>query len=363
MEYAIHQLNFAVGPVMIEEEILQLGTNQVPYFRTPEFSTLMLENESMMKRLVDAEDSSRVVFLTGSGTAAMEAAVINTFNSTDKLLVVNGGTFGHRFCEICEIHSIPYTAIALAHGESLTTSHLQPYQNKAYTGFLVNMHETSTGVLYDMPLISKFCQENNLFLVVDAISAFIADPLSMKNLHADIVLTGSQKALAVPPGISILVMNERTVERIYTRKPTCMYLDLQAALKNGERGQTPFTPAVGILYQIHKRMDMILKRGLEIERQSMRAIALDFRKRIKEFPFMIPSQSLSNAMTPLSPTNGRLANEIYETLKKDYQIIVCPNGGDLATKLFRVGHMGSVSIKDTDTLLHAFRDMQKRGLL
>ncbi|MGE4283586.1 MAG: alanine--glyoxylate aminotransferase family protein [Clostridia bacterium] len=363
MEYDLHQLNFAVGPVMMEDDILALGKNQVPYFRTPEFSTLMKENEAMMKELVDADSESRAVFLTGSGTAAMEAAVINTFNSTDFLLVVDGGSFGHRFCEICEIHAIPFTRISLEYGELLTQAHLAPFRQKGYTGFLINMHETSTGVLYDMQLVSRFCQDNALLLIVDAISSFIADPISMRNLYADIVLTGSQKALAVPPGVSILVINERTIKRICSQRPTCLYLDLQSALKNGERGQTPFTPAVGILYQLHKRMSEILKRGIEAERARMREVALDFRRRSIEFPFTIPSRSLSNAMTPLSPTNGRAAYEIYEILKSEYQIIVCPNGGELASKLFRVGHMGNVSIKDTDTLLAALQDMQRRGLL
>jgi aspartate aminotransferase-like enzyme len=363
MEYKIDQLNFAVGPVMIDEEILALGSNQVPYFRTPEFSELMKENESMMKQLVDAEDTARTVFLTGSGTAAMEAAVINVFSQDDFLLVVNGGSFGQRFCEICRIHKIPFKEITLSHGESLTQEHLAPFVQKGYTGFLVNMHETSTGVLYDMDLISSFCQANGLFLIVDAISSFLADPFSMRTLHADIVLTGSQKALAVPPGISILVINERTIQRISSRKPTCLYLDLQTALKNGERGQTPFTPAVGILFQIHKRIASILEQGLENERARMKHIALDFRNKIVSLPFRIPSTSLSNAMTPLAPTNGKPANEIYEILKRDYDIIVCPNGGELATKMFRVGHMGNVTIQDTDTLIHALQDMQKRGLL
>lgn len=95
----------------------------------------------------------------------------------------------------------------------------------------------------------------------------------------------------------------------------------------------------------------------------MREVALDFRQRIREFPFTVPSQSLSNAMTPLFPENGKSAFELYEILKKEYDIIVCPNGGDLAEKMFRVGHMGDLSISDTDTLLGALRDMNTRGML
>lgn len=363
MKYLVDQLNFAVGPVMIDPDILKLGANQVPYFRTPEFSKLMLENEAMMKKLVNAQDSARTAFITGSGTAAMEAAVINMFGCTDSLLIINGGSFGKRFCEICKIHSIPYAELNLSYGEILTSYHLKPYEKKGYTGFLVNMHETSTGVLYDMTLISDFCKRNNLFLVVDAISSFLADSFSMRDYNADIVITGSQKALAVPPGISILVINQRAVTRIYSKRTACMYLDLKAALTNGERGQTPFTPAVGILLQIHKKFEAILNYGVENELARIQELAMDFRRKIVGFPFNIFSSSLSNALTPLSPSNGKSAKEIYELLKQDYNIIVCPSGGELSDILIRVGHMGALTTRETDILIEAFRDMQKRGLL
>jgi len=100
-------LNFTIGPVAMDEEIRKIGAEQIPYFRTPEFSELMLENETLMKRYMGAGEGARVLFLTGSGTASMEAAVMNLFDENDRLLVVNGGSFGQRFVDICEIHGIP----------------------------------------------------------------------------------------------------------------------------------------------------------------------------------------------------------------------------------------------------------------
>ena len=94
-------LNFTVGPVMSSEPVRAIGAEQVPYFRTPEFSELMFENERLVKKFAKAEGNARVVFITGSGTASMEASVMNVFSEKDKVLVVNGGSFGHRFCEIC----------------------------------------------------------------------------------------------------------------------------------------------------------------------------------------------------------------------------------------------------------------------
>ena len=247
-------LNFTVGPVMSCEEVRTIGAEQVPYFRTPEFSKIMFENENLMKKFAKADENARVVFLTGSGTAAMEAAVINVFDTKDKVLIVNGGSFGQRFVKICQIHQIPYTEIKLEIGKKLTQEMLDQYDGKDYTGFLVNIHETSTGVHYDPVMISEFCKKNNMFLLVDAISSFLADEFDMEKLGVDLMLTGSQKALACPPGISVIVLSEHAVQRVYEKTPQCLYLDLKEALKNGERGQTPFTPAVGILRQIHARL-------------------------------------------------------------------------------------------------------------
>ncbi|MBD5542598.1 MAG: alanine--glyoxylate aminotransferase family protein [Lachnospiraceae bacterium] len=356
-------LNFTVGPVEIDERILEMGSNPVPYFRTPEFSEIMFENERITKKLFGADEDSRAVFLTTSGTGAMEAAVINFFDEKDKVLVVNGGGFGSRFCELCELHHISYTAIRLKTGEALKKEHLEQYQNQGYTGFLVNLHETSTGVLYDIKLIKEFCRTNNLFLVVDAISSFLADELQMKENYINVAMTGSQKALALPPGIAIIVMDKIAINRMNHIKTKTMYLDLKSYLKNGERGQTPFTPAVSILLQMNMRLKQVEKNGLEEERKQISMIAEDFRNKIKHLPLKIVSESLSNAVTPLSPTNDVAAFRICQILKDEYGIWLCPNGGDLAEKVFRVGHIGALTTEDNTTLIEAFDSLVRRKIL
>lgn len=366
-------INFTVGPVQMEEEIRRIGAEEIPYFRTPEFSALMKENEQLMTEFMEAEDGSRAVFLTGSGTAAMEAAVMNLFTEQDRLLVVNGGSFGARFVKICRIHRIPCEEISLNSGETLKEAHLAPYKGKQFTGFLVNVHETSTGVYYDMELIHRFCQEEGLWLVVDAISSFLADAFKMKEWGVDLVLTGSQKALALPPGIAAMVMNRRAAERIEHNQVQSLYFDLKEYLKDGLRGQTPFTPAVGILIQMNARLKSIAARGAAAERQRIAALAEDFRQKCRELPFEIVSEGLSNAVTPLHPT-GVLTGEdgketpvsayrIFQILKDEYGIFVCPNGGELADRVFRVGHIGNLTPEDNDKLIAAWKDMQNRGLL
>lgn len=356
-------INFTVGPVQSSEKVRSIGAEQVPYFRTPEFSDLMKENEKLMKKFAKASDDSRVVFITGSGTASMEACVMNLFTSEDKVLVVNGGSFGNRFVQLCEIHDVPHEVIALEKGKTLTREELYKYDGMGFTGFLVNMHETSTGVLYDIDMISEFCKKNDIFLLVDAISAFLANPINVKEQHVGAMITGSQKALACPPGISLIVLSPEAIERIERNKVKSMYFDLQDALKNGERGQTPFTPAVAILIQINERLKEIeAQGGVESEIKRIATLAEDFRTKIKELPFEIMSESLSNAVTPLHPTTAS-AYDIFTTLKDEYEIWVCPNGGDLADTLFRVGHIGYLTEADNDALIHALEDMKKRGLI
>ena len=359
-------LNFTVGPVMSSEAVRAIGAEQVPYFRTPEFSAVMLENERLVKEFAGAEESARVCFMTGSGTASMEAAVINVFTKQDKVLVIDGGSFGHRFVELLEIHEIPHAVLRPEFACGVTAEQLAAFDGKGFTGFLVNLDETSVGVLYDIRLISEFCRRNGCFLVVDSISSFLCDPFNMKELGVQVMITGSQKALACPPGVSLLVLSEQAVERVYGNRPQAMYLDLKLALKNGERGQTPFTPAVGTLLQIHRRLKEIeAAGGVEAEIARIGGLARYFRAKLREhdLPFRIVSESLPNAVTPLSPTSGVSANDIFLTLKDEYGIWVCPNGGELKDRVFRVGHIGALEERDYDTLIDALLDMRKRQLI
>ena len=356
-------LNFTVGPVTAPECICSLGARQVPYFRTPEFSHLMLENERLLLQFCHAGKDSRAVFLTCSSTGAMEAAVMNCFTGADHLLVVNGGSFGQRFADICEIHEIPYTAIRLSPGKRLSREQLDAYDGQGFTGLLVNVDETSTGVLYDTDMLGNFCKKNHLFFVCDCVSSFLADPFYMEEIGADVMITGSQKALSCPPGVSILALSEKAVERVDQNKPKTLYFHLPDILKDQERGQTPFTPAVGILLQIHERLAEIKRSGgaeKEIERTASQA--KDFRDRIRDLPLTLLAENPANAVSALQIPSAN-AYELVLRLKEDYGIWVCPNGGELKNHIFRVGHIGALNHDDNRLLVDALKDLQTRGLL
>lgn len=356
-------LNFTVGPVMSSDEVRSIGGEQVPYFRTSEFSELMFENEEMMLRFSNAPEGSKAVFMTNSSTGSMEAVIMNCFDASDRVLIIDGGSFGHRFVELCEIHDIPHDALKLDHGQKLTEAMLYKHDPKCYTGLLVNIDETSTGVLYDSEMLGEYCRKNDLFYVCDCVSSFLADPFDMAHCGADVMITGSQKALACPPGISIIVMAPRAIERVRSKKVKSMYFNLDEALKNMERGQTPFTPAVGILRQINVRLKEIdASGGVDAEVARVAAQTRDFREKIRGLPFEIASESLANAVTPLHPLNAN-AFGLFLELKDHYGIWICPNGGNLRDTVCRVGHIGHLTHDDNLTLINALKDIQKRGLL
>lgn len=360
-------INFTIGPVQIDPETQRIGAEQIPYFRTPEFSSLMIENEKFLCHLFDAPNNSRAIFLTGSGTASMEGGVMNLFTHADKVLVVNGGSFGQRLVELCQIHEIPFTEIHLDYGQPLTHDYLKPFEKQHYTGMLLQLCETSTGILYDMQMVGDFCVRNNIFLFVDAVSGFLADSFSMKKMHVNAAITGSQKALSLPPSMSFTVLDAQAQKRCENNKVRSMYFNYADYLRNGERGQTPFTPAVTTLIQLNERLKRIVKDGgTQYINNIIKQRAEYFRKGIKNLPFSVfaPIKASSNCVTALSPTNTNVsAYKIFEIIKDEYGIWVCPNGGKLKDKVFRVGHIGSITKKDLDELIGALTDLQQRNLL
>ncbi len=346
---------FTVGPVMMYDDTLEARGEQVPYFRNDSFSELMLDSERMLKHLMGTDPSSRVAFLTASGTGAMDAVISAMFSPESRVLVIAGGSFGHRFAEICGFYGVPADTLELQFGEVLTAERLEAYDGRSYDALLVNIDETSVGQLYDIRLLSDFCRRNGAYLVVDAISSFAADPLHMDADGIDAVIISSQKALALSPGISAVVVNRRTYEYISSRRSGSYYLDLNSHFRNQERGQTPFTPAVGILIELNRRLHVMEDEGIDSIVSRTRELALYFRKLARENGFRIPDIPLSNAVTPLYFESG--AYDIYRRLESEYSITVTPSGGDMRDHLLRIGHMGNLKSTDYDELIKALKEV------
>jgi aspartate aminotransferase-like enzyme len=335
-------------------ETLELSAKQIPYFRTPEFSQTVLECEKMLKEFAYAEDDARAVFLTSSGTGAMEATIINCFTPDDYVLAIDGGSFGHRFREMLELHNIPHESIILGPEEALTEKHLEPYKDLELTGLFVNIDESSTGQLFPLKMLGDFCKSKNMLLVVDAITSFLVDEFRMADNGVDAMICSSQKAFALAPGLSVVILSKRMLDRVEHIESGNMYFDFKEHLTNGVRGQTPWTPAVGVVLALHERLSAIKKAGLEETIQKAADLASDFRERCKELPVRLPEYPVSNAMTSLIFDDVD-AYEVYTRLKEDYGWVITPTGGELAHKVARVGHMGNHTIDENKELVEKIK--------
>lgn len=345
---------FTVGPVQMRNDVKMAGID-IPYFRTKEFSNLMLDTDKLLKKFAGTAETSKTIYLTASGTAAMEATVMNCFDESDNLLIVNGGTFGQRFVDIARIHRIPYREIVLKTGEVLTEEHFKSLEDVPFTGLLVNIDETSTGQLYDIKLLSDFCTRKGMYLIVDAISSFLCDSYNMDKYHIDATIVSSQKGACIAPGLSMVLLNERIVtERVKKAKVCSMYFDFKEYLNNFTRGQTPFTPAVGICIQLNKALHVIEKEGLDRHLEHIAEVAEDFRRRVTILPVNVPKYPLSNAITPIY-FDDPIAYRVFEILKDKYDIMVNPTGGSLHDTVIRIAHIGDTAISDNSALIEKMK--------
>jgi aspartate aminotransferase-like enzyme len=354
---SVKETLFTVGPVEMHPETLRIGGEQPPYFRTEEFSQIVLDCELTMSELAGAPAGSRMILLTCSGSGGMEAAVMNAAGPQDRVLIIVGGGFGERFCQICEAHGIPYDAIRLEAGRSLTPKQIDALQLDRYHALLVNAHETSTGVFYDIERLGKACAIAGTYFIVDATTAFLCDPIDMTTMAIDTLLTSSQKGLALAPGLSMLLLGPRSIELAKRRTVRSLYFNFSSYLADGERGQTPFTPAVTVILQLHERLRSIKRLGAAQMTMRCAQLAAHFRASIGNLPLRMFPDSPSNALTALSPVIDLSAYAIYSELKSRFGLVVTPSGGALRNTLFRVGHMGNITESDLDALGGALKEI------
>ncbi len=340
---------FTPGPVRMYKETLKLGSVQTPYFRNEEFSKVLIECENMIIELANAPRGSKVVFLAASGTAGMEASVINFLGKNDKAIVVNGGDFGKRFADICSCQNIDFEEWKVVNDNLENIENFKI--NRDVTHFLVNAHETSVGLLFNLKAIGYFCKKHNLLNIVDAISMFVTDEIDMQKHNIDVMIASSHKGLALPPGLTFLVLSPNAINKI--QASDSYYFNLKSYLSNGSRGQTPFTPTVTIILQLHQRLRCILKKGIKNEIAHTKNMAEYFRSNLKSFPLSFYSCHMPNSMTILKVSDQVDALDLVDKLEKESGVIVCQNGGSLKNKVFRVSHMGNMNKEYIDVLINA----------
>jgi aspartate aminotransferase-like enzyme len=345
-------LLFTPGPVEMSENVLNAGSKQLPYFRTSSFSDKIKYCERTILKMVNAAKGSRCLLLTSSGTGAMDAVMTNLFDQNDNTIIIDSGDFGYRFVELAQFYNVKFTQIKIDPGKTIKSDYLNNIPGADYTALLINGHETSTGVLHDLYLTGQFCSANHLIHIVDGISVFLNDELDMQKQNIDVLILSSQKGLALPPGLSLLVLSAKAIEKISKTKSKSYYFDLHKYLDNMIRFQTPFTPPIGIIMQLIKRLeDIEINGGPSAEIIKRYQIARYFRENIKGMPLEIFSERLSNGITALSPKDGRSAYDIVKYFEDNCNIYLCPNGGKLRNQVFRISHMGEIRKEHIDILL------------
>lgn len=283
----------------------------------------------------------------------MDAVVQNYAAALGKAFIIDGGSFGHRWVELCLYHNVEHEALVVPFAHDIDYALLE--QRVAASGarvFLCQHHETSSGQLFDLRQISAICQKYGLSLVVDVISSFLAEELSMDDLHIDIAITSTQKGLNLPPGVALVFLSKEALQVEFQHNN--YYCDFQDNLKNMERGQTPFSPATTIFMQIHERMKRNTAIGLSHLVTDTRRKALYFRQKCQEYGWEIPAEVPANAIT------GFFVHRNGDILFRELQqkgIYVMPSGKH---NFFRVSHMGIQDEKDLDILADAICEIENR---
>lgn len=343
---------FVPGPVEIPEAIRAVGSARLPYMRTEEFSALTFGVVDGLRRVVGT--TGDVALLTASGTAAMEAAVSSLFTADDRVLVVDGGTFGHRFADLCAIHAVPHEQVCLEPGQSLDVDGFAArVRAGGFTGVLVNAHETSTGVLYDIEGLGRALRGSGALFVVDAVSTLCADPYRMDDWGVDATVFSTQKGLALAPGMAFVAMGPRARARALAAPRRSLYLHLADYLRDGSRGQTPYTVAVGLMLQLQARLATL---DVDDEVRAVAARARRFRDGLAGLPLAVLPERPSNAITALRLLDPSLdAPTLVRRITDGFGYYLAPNGEPLRRHVFRVSHLGAQTTADVDDVLAALR--------
>lgn len=340
---------FTVGPVQMYPETLRIEGTQQPYFRTPEFSTIMKEIERDFLQTIFAPEGTCFFAMTCSGTGAMDAAVSNILNEKDKVLIINGGSFGNRFAELCVHYHIPFDSYTIPFRKKFDKAEFERFSQGQYSALLVNACETSTGQKYDLDYLGEFCRKHEMLFIVDAVSAYLADSINMSKQGIDVFLTASQKALALSPGLALVALSQHAKERLKNNKNASYYFNFETYLENQKRGQPPFTSAVGTVLALHQRLKSIVDQGVTSVNREHAQRAAYFRTCLESLPVELPDIPLSNCCTPvLFPKQN--ASIIYEELRKKYGLVLTPSGGHWKDLQLRVGHLGALTLQDYDYL-------------
>ncbi|WP_338818641.1 pyridoxal-phosphate-dependent aminotransferase family protein [Neomoorella thermoacetica] len=344
------QILLLPGPTPVPPQVALAMARPAINHRGPEFKALWAEVTSGLKDVFQTR--AEVVILTASGTGGMEAAVANLISPGEKVLVVTIGAFGERFVQICRAFNVEAEVVAFPYGQAadpeVIAERLAADTGHEIKAILVQHNETSTGVLNDIQAISRARGDHPALLIVDSISGLAAADLPMDAWHIDVVIAGSQKAFMLPPGLTMLAVGERAWQAAEKCSNQRFYLDIKKARNSGLKGQTPFTPAVPLLYGLQESLRLLKAETLtgsyarhalmrDMVRAGVRALGLKL---------LADEAIASPAVTAVCVPEGMKPADIINPLRERFGVVVAGGQGAVKDQVFRIGHLGYVSFND-----------------
>ncbi|MFH1638731.1 MAG: alanine--glyoxylate aminotransferase family protein [Chloroflexota bacterium] len=353
------------GPTPLPNEVLQAMAKPMVNHRGPEFEQVLQSITVNLKTLFQTKND--VFVLTGSGTGGMEAAVVNTVSSGDKVLLVNIGSFGDRFGQILKIFGVEVVPLNVEWGKAADPDAVRQAlkANPGVKAVFITFNETSTGVTNPLSEIAPVVKEMGKLLVVDAISGLGSLDLPVDKLNIDVAIAGSQKGWMSAPGVAMVSVSEMGWKAIEQAKTPRFYWDFTRAKSYAERGQTPWTPAVSVFFGMEIGLKMLLKEGLpnifarharvgKATRDGVKALGLSL---------LADERFASNTVTAVVGTPGLDITRMLKLMREEHDIVLATGQGKLAGKIFRIGHMGYVDDNDIKGVVSALKVvLPKAGL-
>lgn len=346
------------GPTPVPDDVVKAMSKPMIDHRGAEFGGIMRRLSANLQTAFETKND--VFILTSSGTGAMEAAVVNTLSLGEPVLAVSIGNFGDRFAKIAQVYGAKVTTLKFPEGEVADVAKVRETLKKdpSITSVLITHNETSTGITNDIEAVAKVVKgEFDKLLLVDAISSLGSIRLATDAWGVDVVVSASQKGWACPPGIAMISMSPRAWAAAKRSTMPKFYFDVTEAKKSLDKAQTPWTPAISLIYGMDYAVSKMLGKGdMQATYDFHARIAGYTRDALVKLGLRLVAKDLryaSNTVTAAWLPDGVSDSALLNTLRDEYDIIAAEGRGTLAGKVFRIGHMGFVTEKDIDDVIAA----------
>jgi aspartate aminotransferase-like enzyme len=334
------------GPTPLPPEVCEAQSRPIIHHRTPQYLAILKEVLENLKYVFQTKND--VLIFTSSGTGAMEASVVNLLSGGDKAICVQAGKFGERWAEICKAYKIEPVVIDVPWGKSVDPKLIQEKLNTikpAPKVVFTTLCETSTGVTTDIEQIAKVVKNTEAVLVTDAISALGVLPCFTDDWGVDVVISGSQKGLMIPPGLAFCSVSEKAWKLAATSTCPKFYYDYKKYKKALEQSDTPFTSAISLIIALNESLRLIRKDGLEKVFKNYHALANAVRSAAlgMGLELFADKTCASDAVTAIKVPVGIDGESLVKIMRDEYGVTVAGGQDAIKGKVIRIAHMGYIN--------------------